>query len=133
MHGKDFPSPPSRFLHEMRLASDRLVVPEPPVVEIPHDFPVSSVRPPRGDHGIRRPRAPFLTTGADLLNGSKNPVEFPVSFSVGMTVRHPQLGPGTVVAAQGTGKWRTVTVEFKAGEPVSFVVHKCPLQPIGAG
>jgi DNA helicase-2/ATP-dependent DNA helicase PcrA len=133
MHGKDFPSPPSRFLHEMQLSSDRLIVPEPaaPIIEIPHDHHVSSTPSPRG--GPRRPGGPFLTTGADLLNGSKNPVEFPVSFSVGMTVRHPQLGPGKVVAAQGTGKWRTVTVEFKAGEPVSFVVHKCPLQPIGAG
>ncbi len=133
MHGKDFPSPPSRFLHEMQLPSDRLVVPEPvsPIIEVPHGYHVSSVPPPRG--APRRPGGPFLTTGADLLNGSKNPVEFPISFSVGMTVRHPQLGQGKVVAAQGTGKWRTVTVEFKAGEPVSFVVHKCPLQPIGAG
>jgi DNA helicase-2/ATP-dependent DNA helicase PcrA len=131
MHGKDFPSPPSRFLHEMQLASGRLVVPEPAAVEVPHDVPVSPARSPKAlSH---RPGGPFLTTAADLLNGSKTPVEFPVSFSVGMTVRHPQLGPGKVVAAQGTGKWRTVTVEFKAGEPVSFVVHKCPLQPIGAG
>jgi DNA helicase-2/ATP-dependent DNA helicase PcrA len=161
MHGKDFPSPPSRFLHEMQLDSSRFVVPEPhagweaaseteqghvalpagsagpqaaestaPVIEMPHDVSGSPERPRRRQ---RRPGGPYLTTGADLLNGSKNPVEFPVSFSVGMSVRHPQLGPGKVVAAQGTGKWRTVTVEFKAGEPVSFVVHKCPLQPIGAG
>jgi hypothetical protein len=50
-----------------------------------------------------------------------------------MTVRHPQLGLGQVTEAQGTGKWRTVTVVFQSGEPVSFVVHKCPLQPVGAG
>ncbi|MGE5192550.1 MAG: hypothetical protein ACM3U2_08610, partial [Deltaproteobacteria bacterium] len=73
------------------------------------------------------------TTGADLLNGTSQPVEFPLTFTVGMTVRHPQLGLGQVVEAQGTGKWRTVTVEFQSGAPVSFVVHKCPLQPVAAG
>jgi hypothetical protein len=74
-----------------------------------------------------------LITGADLLNGTHTPVEYPATFSVGMKVRHPQLGLGEVVEAQGSGKWRTVSVSFQSGEPVSFVVHKCPLQPVGAG
>ena len=78
-------------------------------------------------------KSALLTTAADLLNGTHNPIEFPSTFSVGMKVRHPQLGLGQVVEAQGSGKWRTVSVAFQSGEPISFVVHKCPLQPVGAG
>ncbi|HEY2253769.1 MAG TPA: UvrD-helicase domain-containing protein [Planctomycetaceae bacterium] len=135
LHGKDYPSAPSRFLHEMQLgpenwATTRESAYVPPTPEDPVEIsPASTSRergPPRGP-------LPKLTTAADLLNGTKNAVEFPLTFSVGMTVRHPQLGPGRVTEAQGIGKWRTVTVIFDSGEPVSFVVHKCPLQPVGAG
>ncbi len=170
MHGKDYPSPPSRFLHEMQLSFSRFVSPEPsgdwnvePEAEGDDDCSSQVAgSPDPGDVGLACPAAadaaevqiagpspaapslarrkrrraagsPFLTTGADLLNGTSKPVEIPLTFQVGMTVRHPQLGLGRVVEAQGTGKWRTVTVEFQSGEPVSFVVHKCPLQPVGAG
>ena len=74
---------------------------------------------------------PLLTTAADLLNGTNTALGIPQSFSVGMSVRHPRLGLGTVTEAQGIGKWRTVTVQFQDGESQSFVVHKCPLQPVG--
>ncbi|HTI49787.1 MAG TPA: 3'-5' exonuclease, partial [Planctomycetaceae bacterium] len=77
---------------------------------------------------------PLLTTGADLLNGTVTPVDMPQTFSVGMSVRHPRLGVGSVIEAQGLGKWRTVTVVFSSsGETQSFVAHKCPLQPVGLG
>lgn len=136
LHGKDYPSAPSRFLHEMQLGPENWTtkqesayLPQP----LPEDpGPLSSASSPRQRAESRGPR-PMLTTAADLLNGTKNSVEFPLTFSVGMTVRHPQLGLGQVTEAQGSGKWRTVTVVFHAGEPVSFVVHKCPLQPVGAG
>ena len=52
-------------------------------------------------------------------------------FPIGQRVRHPRLGAGTVKLSQGSGKWRTVTVEFANGEQHSFVVEKCVLQPIG--
>jgi hypothetical protein len=71
-----------------------------------------------------------LTTAADLMRGTSSPVAGP-TFSVGMSVRHPRLGVGSVVAAQGLGKWQTVTVAFSSGETQSFVAHKCPLQPVG--
>jgi DNA helicase-2/ATP-dependent DNA helicase PcrA len=170
MHGKDYPSPPSRFLHEMQLSFTRFVVADHVADEIDEagsadedglsatgnaarrdetgpagaaeradpvvtgsghtDDPRRSL----GDAKRRRtPGGSLLTTGADLLNGTSKPVDFPLTFIVGMTVRHPQLGLGRVTEAQGTGKWRTVTVAFQSGEPVSFVVHKCPLQPVGAG
>lgn len=167
LHGKDCPSPPSRFLHEMQLSYSPIALSGSPqdwqrlandcqeddagdnsVVDRELSSSTSSavgravrpdaahVEPPSGVPGSshpRQPRKPLLTTGADLLNGTASPVAFPLVFSVGMTVRHPQMGLGRVIDSQGTGKWRTITVEFKSGEPVSFVVHKCPLQPVGAG
>jgi len=154
MHGKDFPSPPSRFLHEMHLAPSQIAgfdLPrgasspaelgpdEDTSIESGNSSAAPAVAPPSvagrasSTNRDRKVGGLLLTTGADLLNGTANPVEFPLIFEVGMRVRHPQLGPGEVVEAQGIGKWRTVTVVFQSGEPVSFVVHKCPLQPIGAG
>lgn len=135
LHGKDYPSAPSRFLHEMQLGPENWTTTReaayvPPLPEDPvENSPVSASR----QRDQARGSMPRLTTAADLLNGTKNSVEFPLTFSVGMTVRHPQLGVGQVVEAQGIGKWRTVSVVFQEGDPVSFVVHKCPLQPVGAG
>lgn len=151
MHGKDYPSPPSRFLQEMQLFLSRPHFLERafgPGHEMaygagaesgeksgasPLSTPDAAAPEPDSSKRPRRPGAPFLTTGADLLNGTAKPVEFPLMFTVGMTVRHPQMGLGKVIDAQGTGKWRTVSVEFQTGEPVSFVVHKSPLQPVAAG
>lgn len=98
-----------------------------------NDREESSLRRKRGKKHRTNLVKPTLTTAADLLNGTSNTVEIPFNFAVGMTVRHPQMGPGQVIEAQGTGKWRTVTVEFRSGETISFVAHKCPLQPVGAG
>ena len=75
----------------------------------------------------------MLTTGADLLNGTATAVAMPQPFAPGMSVRHPRLGVGSVIEAQGVGKWRTVTVLFASGQTQSFVSHKCPLQPVGLG
>jgi DNA helicase II / ATP-dependent DNA helicase PcrA len=108
----------------------------------PHSPSVPAIPPGSGPHGShfspasagRRTRQrgkPMLTTGADLLNGTTTSVEMPHPFSVGMSVRHPRLGVGSVTEAQGSGKWRTVTVVFSSGETQSFIAHKCPLQPVG--
>ncbi|HLJ11935.1 MAG TPA: 3'-5' exonuclease, partial [Planctomycetaceae bacterium] len=146
IRGQDFPSPPSRFLHEMQLASEpdgrmlrraEQAPPDATIEMVPAgEDAAKATADVRLDPGAKRrakPRGMLLTTAADLLHGTTNPVEIPLVFSVGMTVRHPQLGLGRVTEAQGAGKWRTVTVEFNAGESVSFVVHKSPLQPVGAG
>ncbi len=168
MHGKDFLSPPSRFLHEMQIsvgdygdstaaqsgrslpdtdaeaasaaegqstdAALRILAKEATAAQKTADLnaPETAMPPPhvRPTHG-QLPGRPRLMTGADLLNGNAKPVEFPLTFSIGMTVRHPQMGLGRVTDAQGAGKWRTVTIAFNSGESVSFVVHKCPLQPVG--
>lgn len=91
----------------------------------------------RGTSGTRkrlRKGDIHLTTGASLESGSKTGVEIPLGFAVGMQVRHPRYGVGTVIETSGLSKNRTVTVEFDVGaRRESFVAAKCPLQPIGLG
>jgi DNA helicase-2/ATP-dependent DNA helicase PcrA len=70
-------------------------------------------------------------SAADLLPGAKPQPDNDSQFRVGQSVRHPRLGLGKVLAAQGTGKWRTVTVAFADGHEQSFVALRCPLQPVG--
>ena len=75
-----------------------------------------------------------LTTAADLLAGDATAASLPTGFGVGMRVRHPQYGTGTVIAADGFARNRRVTVDFDDDRSrKTFVASKCPLQPIGAG
>jgi DNA helicase-2/ATP-dependent DNA helicase PcrA len=97
----------------------------------------STVHEPRGAGERRRPLE-FdgrlkLTTAADLLNGSRTSVDLPQGFALGMQVRHPRYGLGTVVDVGGFGQRRTVTVTFADGDrKETFVASKSPLQPAGA-
>jgi DNA helicase-2/ATP-dependent DNA helicase PcrA len=73
-----------------------------------------------------------LTTAAALESGSKESVAVPFGFAIGMQVRHPRYGLGTVVDVSGFSRMRTVTVDFAAEDRrESFIVAKCPLQPVG--
>jgi len=72
-----------------------------------------------------------LMTGADLLNGTSAPAAIGSGFAVGMTVRHPRYGNGTVRDVGGYSKRRTVTVEFDDGRQETFIADKSPLQPVG--
>jgi DNA helicase-2/ATP-dependent DNA helicase PcrA len=73
-----------------------------------------------------------LTTGAALQAGTKEEVKLQSSFRVGMKVRHPRYGTGTVVDVSGMARRRTVTVVFDGGDRrESFVEAQCPLQPVG--
>ena len=75
---------------------------------------------------------PHLTTAAALESGSNQSVMLPVGFAVGMQVRHPRYGLGTVVNVSGFSRMRTVTVDFATGSRrESFIAAKCPLQPVG--
>lgn len=74
---------------------------------------------------------PLLTTGAALLSGSNTEAALPKSFAIGMRVRHPQHGLGTVTNVSGFAKRRTVTVEFQTDVSETFMVSHCPLQPVG--
>jgi DNA helicase II / ATP-dependent DNA helicase PcrA len=79
---------------------------------------------------------PLLTTGAALLNGTGEAVELTdvgsSTFAVGMRVRHPKYGMGTVTHIAGFAKRRTVEVEFASGNRTeTFSASHCPLQPVG--
>jgi DNA helicase-2/ATP-dependent DNA helicase PcrA len=54
----------------------------------------------------------------------------PEVFHQGMVVRHPEYGPGKIVALSGSGPKRTATVAFAAGAgEKKFVLSKSPLVP----
>ena len=90
-----------------------------------------AARPPSADSNTNRP---LLTTGADLVNGTKRGVDIPRGFGIGSQVRHPVYGRGIVVDVSGMSKDRNVIVEFEAdGERRTFVAHRSPLQPVGLG
>jgi len=75
---------------------------------------------------------PKLTTGAALLAGSSEEAALPQSFAIGMRVRHPRYGTGTVTDVSGFSKKRTVTVEFHDDQrSETFRVTHCALQPVG--
>lgn len=81
----------------------------------------------------RKPKInPKLTTAAALESGSPQNVAIPIGFSIGMQVRHPRYGLGTVVDVSGFSRMRTVTVDFATDQRrESFIAAKCPLQPVG--
>ena len=98
-----------------------------------HSAPLKAPRRSSRD-GMTRPR---IMTGADLLHelNARAATEAPPppSFTVGMSVRHPTYGLGTVVDVGGIAKRSTVTVEFReTGRNETFVASKCPLQPVGS-
>lgn len=79
---------------------------------------------------------PLLTTGAALLNGTGEAVSLPDAapspFAVGMRVRHPRYGMGTVTDMKGFSRRRTIEVEFSSSNRrETFSAVHCPLQPVG--
>ncbi|MEE3283691.1 MAG: UvrD-helicase domain-containing protein [Planctomycetota bacterium] len=127
LHGQSRSTIPSQFLSEMQLSMRDNTLPGDTVVP----------RPPLPDAGTKLGRSgmadsPLLTTGAALLNGTGEAATLEQGFAVGMPVRHPRYGPGTVVAVDGFARNRTVTVRFEdSDEGVSFQAAHCPLQPMG--
>ncbi len=78
------------------------------------------------------PKRPLLMTGADLLKQTPEAADVPQGFSVGMRVRHPRYGVGTVMGISGYARKRMVTVLFDdMEEGQTFVAAHCPLQPLG--
>lgn len=75
---------------------------------------------------------PRLTTAAALLEGRNEEVAVPFGFQVGMRVRHPRFGAGTVVEVSGFARNRQVTVVFDEDQQrATFNATDSPLQPIG--
>ena len=127
LHGQSRSAIPSQFLNEMQLSMRDNTIPGDTAV----------LRPPLPDAGNTMGRSamadsPLLTTDAALLNGTGEAATLEQGFAVGMAVRHPRYGRGTVVAVDGFARNRTVTVRFEdSDEGVSFQAAHCPLQPLG--
>ena len=151
IRGQSTTSIPSQFLTEMRLAQHDLTIdasarfPRPGERTERHMDTDDRERtrrdsertdPASGNRPVvltgRSAGIPLLMTAADLMNDTVREAEIPQGFAVGMAVRHPQDGLGTVVGTSGFSHRRMVTVEFhETGETRTFVVSKCPLQPVG--
>ena len=104
---------------------------QPPIEINPFNFPDSRKKKPKKRKPLGKPH---LTTGAALESGTNMSADLPIGFGIGMQVRHPRYGLGTVIAVSGLSRMRTVTVEFTVdNRRESFIAAKCPLQPAGFG
>jgi DNA helicase II / ATP-dependent DNA helicase PcrA len=77
--------------------------------------------------------AAHVTTAAKLAQEETPPSSgvSPDAFAQGMTVMHPDHGPGKIVALSGSGKNRRATVQFAAAGQRRFVLAHSPLRPAG--
>ncbi len=91
-------------------------------VESPHAAPASEVPWKKSAH---------VTTAAKLAGAP--PIEpsgaSPDEFVQGMTVMHPEHGPGKIVALSGSGKNRRATVQFATAGERRFILIHSPLRP----
>ena len=79
------------------------------------------------------PASGQVTTAAKLA-GAEAPQASGISpdaFVQGMTVMHPEHGPGKIVALSGSGRNRRATVRFAAAGERRFVLAHSPLRPAG--
>ena len=127
LHGQSRSTIPSQFLGEMELTSrdhtdpHGSAAPRPPLPDV--------TRLSQSSDNVDQP---LLTTAAALLDGTAKAATLEQGFAVGMAVRHPRYGLGTVIAVDGYVRNRTVTVRFEDSEEgVSFQAAHCPLQPVG--
>lgn len=78
-----------------------------------------------------------VTTAAQLDDpdaspqGESLPRVSPDDFAQGMTVMHPEHGPGKIVALSGAGSKRRATVRFATAGEKRFVLAHSPLRPAG--
>ena len=137
MHGRTMPTIPSPFLDEfpvdrVHCDGDTWEQSEPwftePAIDLREDEPA----PPKPSN-LPSDLLSKLKTGAQLAGGgSSGNVQLPTGFSIGMQVRHPRYGLGTVIDLQGMGANRTVRVRFTQDDRVQdFASRHAPLQPVG--
>jgi DNA helicase-2/ATP-dependent DNA helicase PcrA len=93
---------------------------------------------PAGEAPAATPHSPLaamaqVTTAARLAGAAPAPPSgySPDDFAQGMTVVHPEHGPGKIVALSGAGKNRRATVQFAAAGQRSFILVHSPLRPAG--
>jgi DNA helicase-2/ATP-dependent DNA helicase PcrA len=91
-------------------------------------------RPIRQGRGSRWADASAQIITAAKLAGATPPQPSgfsPDDFVQGMTVTHPEHGPGKIVALSGSGKNRRATVQFATSGERRFVLAHSPLRPAG--
>lgn len=135
--GRTLHTIPSDFLAELECLPRVMDGPEAPAPAWQSAAPAAAEAAPRRVSApADRASRPLLTTGADLLRGTGQAAPLPQGFGLGMQVRHPRYGVGTVVDVGGFGQRRTVTVTFRDGgseRTEKFVALQSPLQPVGVG
>jgi DNA helicase II / ATP-dependent DNA helicase PcrA len=55
----------------------------------------------------------------------------PDVFKQGMTVIHPEYGPGKIVALSGSGKNRRATIQFATVGPKKIILAHSTVRPVG--
>ena len=129
--GRQFSTIPSQFLMELPRYDMQLVEPDwgtsyqPEVDDVPDWDP-----PPAETPEI--PTDAKITTGARLAGAqvATGPSVAPEAFDQGMTVTHPDYGPGKIIDVSGSGTNRRATVAFAAVGQKKFVLAKSPLRPV---
>jgi DNA helicase-2/ATP-dependent DNA helicase PcrA len=126
---------PSDFLTELECLPRVVDAPETPSPAWqPAPAPSADALPRRVHTPLEFGTKPMLTTAAELLRGTAHPAALPQGFGLGMQVRHPRYGLGTVIDVGGFGHRRTVTVAFRDDgqeRTEKFVAAQSPLQPVG--
>ncbi|MEX0939008.1 MAG: UvrD-helicase domain-containing protein [Pirellulales bacterium] len=121
---------PSEFL--MQLPREELEIveldditawyPSEPVVETKATPPTRVTTPSSG-----------LTTAGQLAGQAvaQPPRVSPDAFAQGMTVIHPEYGPGKIISLSGEGRGRKATISFPTAGQKKFVLANCSLRPAG--
>jgi DNA helicase II / ATP-dependent DNA helicase PcrA len=97
----------------------------------------TSVESESGDQPTLSVAATLVTTAAALARETDEVAETapalprvsPDVFQQGMTVTHPEYGPGKIVALSGSGKNRRATVQFATVGPKKIILSHSPLRP----
>jgi DNA helicase-2/ATP-dependent DNA helicase PcrA len=68
---------------------------------------------------------------ADTTTQKPQPRVSPDLFKQGMTIMHPEYGPGKIVALSGSGKNRRATIQFAAVGQKKIILAHSPVRPAG--
>ncbi len=133
---------PSCFLHEMPRAEMDCESPSSMHLEVEwmespdDDFDDASSQDAISEAETRpavKPKivAAQVTTAAAMVGTEKTKIDRvdPDHFSHGMTVIHPEYGPGKIISLSGSGKGRRATVAFATAGTRPFVLIHSPLRP----
>ncbi|WP_252856005.1 ATP-dependent helicase [Aeoliella straminimaris] len=100
-------------------------------VDEPYEEPSTQIDLPK-PATPKTPITAHLKTAAQLAGSGESAQRARVSpdeFALGMTVVHPEFGPGKITALGGSGSARKATVQFAAAGERRFVLAHSPLRP----